>query len=95
MRVNISIVIPVYNAGEYLKNCLESILNQTLKYFELIAVDDGSTDDSLKILEKYALCDKRIKLLKQMHLGAGEARNKGLKSASGKYVMFLDADDFF
>lgn len=91
----VSVVIPVYNAEEYLYECLKSIKNQTLKDIEVILVDDGSTDDSLKILKEFALMDHRFHLIQQNNLFAGAARNNGIKIAKGEYVLFLDADDIF
>lgn len=90
-----SVIIPVYNVEKYLRQCMDSILNQTLSELELICVDDGSTDSSLEILREYEKKDSRVKVLQQENLGAGAARNKGLKIATGKYLSFLDADDFF
>ncbi len=94
MIPKVSIIIPVYNVEKYLKECLNSVVNQTLKEIEIICVDDGSTDNSLSILEEYAKKDNRINLLKQENSGAGAARNKGLDSARGEYIYFLDSDDF-
>lgn len=91
----VSVIIPVYNAEEYLRQCLDSIINQTLKNIEIICVDDGSTDTSLGILREYERLDSRIKVLTQKNLYAGVARNTGMDAASGKYYVFLDADDFF
>ena len=91
----ISIIIPVYNADKYLEACLESIINQTMKDIEILCIDDGSTDNSPIILKKFANLDSRIKVLKQNNLGAAVARNKGIKIASGEYLLFLDADDYF
>ncbi len=91
----ISIIIPVYNVEKYLRECLDSILNQTYQDFEVICIDDGSTDKSLEILEEYAKKDSRFSILKQNHKGAGSARNKGIETAQGKYVQFLDSDDYF
>lgn len=94
----ISIIVPVYNAITYLEECISSILQQTYNNLEIIFVDDGSTDGSISVLEKYSLQDRRIKVIKKEHhdgTGAGEARNAGLKAASGHYVQFLDADDYF
>lgn len=93
-EIAVSIIIPVYNADLYLEQCLESILSQTLKNIEIICVDDGSTDKSLSIIEKYELTDKRISIIKQKHYNSGKARNIGLKHANGEYVLFIDADDF-
>ncbi len=91
----VSVIIPVYNVEKYLSKCLDSVINQTLKDIEIICIDDGSTDNSLSILEEYAKKDKRIKIIKQKNLGAGAARNKGLEVAKGDYLSFLDSDDFF
>lgn len=91
----VSIVIPVYNVEKYLKQCLDSIINQTLKNIEIICIDDGSTDNSLNILKEYANKDTRFIILQQENLHAGIARNAGLKIAKGKYIIFLDSDDFF
>ena len=91
----VSIIIPVYNAEKYLRECLDSLTGQTLKDIEIICVDDGSTDTSLSILEEYKRRDSRIKVLHQQNQYAGTARNKGIPEASGEYLLFLDADDFF
>lgn len=91
----ISVIIPVYNVEKYLRQCLDSVINQTLREIEIICVDDGSSDGSLQILNEYAKQDKRIKILQQKNEGAGAARNAGLKVAQGKYLSFLDSDDFF
>ena len=91
----ISIILPVYNAELYLNQCLDSIVGQTLKEFEVICVDDGSTDGSLDILREYAGRDERFKVLTQQNGGGGKARNTGMAAASGDYVIFLDSDDFF
>lgn len=93
--VAISIVIPVYNIEKYLKECLDSIINQTFKDFEAICVNDGSKDSSLEILNEYAKKDSRFKIITQENAGSGAARNKGLSHAQGKYVQFLDGDDYF
>lgn len=91
----VSVIIPVYNAEKYLKQCLDSICNQTLENIEIICVDDGSLDSSLAILEEYKSKDNRVKVLSQKNQGAGAARNYGLRVATGEYLSFLDADDFF
>jgi len=91
----VSVIIPVYNVEKYLKECLNSIVNQTLKDIEIICVDDGSTDDSLNILNEYAQKDSRITVLTQKNQGAAVARNKGLDIANGEYLSILDSDDFF
>lgn len=95
MEIKISIIIPVYNVEKYLRECLDSILAQTFQDFEIICVDDGSTDKSLEILQEYKRKDDRFVILQQRHAGAGAARNHGLKLAEGKYIQFLDSDDYF
>ncbi len=89
-----SIIIPVYNVAPYLKECLDSIINQTFKDFEVICVNDGSTDNSLEILNEYAQKDDRIKVYSQENQGSGVARNYGLDMAKGKYIAFVDPDDW-
>lgn len=91
----ISVILPVYNEEKYLEQCLQSICIQTLKEIEIICVDDGSTDRSLEILQKYAKKDDRIRVLTQKNQFAGAARNYAMKDAAGKYLSFLDADDYF
>lgn len=91
----VSVIVPIYNAEKYLCQCLDSIINQTLTDIEIICVDDDSTDGSLDILYEYQKKDKRIIILRQEKINAGAARNKGLAVARGKYLAFLDADDYF
>lgn len=91
----VSVIVPVHNAEKYLEQCLNSILGQTLKDIEVICVDDKSTDGSAVILDSYAANEPRLRVLQSPGLGAGGARNIGLESAQGKYLSFLDADDFF
>ena len=93
--VKVSVIIPVYNVENYLDQCLTSIVNQTLKEIEIICVNDSSTDGSLEILNKYAKQDTRVQVVTQKNAGAGAARNRGMAMATGKYLAFLDADDFF
>lgn len=95
MSPKVSVIVPVYNASEYLGECLDSILLQTLSDIEVICIDDGSTDDSLGILQSYAMFDERLKIISQKNMGAGAARNNGLKQATGEYIICLDSDDFF
>ncbi len=90
----ISIIVPVYNTEKYLTTCLDSLINQTLKDIEIICVNDGSTDDSLKILKEYARKDSRIKILSKENEGLSAARNDGLRAASGDYIGFVDSDDW-
>ena len=91
----ISVIIPIYNAEMYIEECIESVRKQTIQDLEIVCVDDGSLDDSESIIQKIASKDLRIKLIRQKNQGAGNARNNGLKNAMGKYVAFLDADDYF
>lgn len=90
----ISVIIPVYNVEKYLSECLDSILNQTFNDIEVICVNDGSTDNSLSILKEYQNKDSRIKILTQKNKGAASARNNGLNQAKGKYIYFMDSDDY-
>lgn len=89
----ISVIIPVYNVENYLRQCLDSILNQTYTDFEVICVNDGSTDNSLNILNEYAQKDSRIKVISQKNKGPSKARNVGLKHANSEYICFIDSDD--
>ena len=93
--IAVSVIIPVYNAEKYLYQCLDSIINQTLKEIEIICVDDGSTDGSLDILRQFENRDSRVKVLTQQNQYAGVARNHGMALAKGAYYSFLDADDYF
>lgn len=90
----ISIIVPVYNAEKYIKNCINSLLKQTYSNFELILIDDGSIDKSYEICNQFARIDNRIKLYRQKNGGASAARNTGLKYAKGSYLIFVDSDDY-
>ena len=92
----LSIVVPVYNAETYIKQCLDSLLEQDTEQekYEIICINDGSTDDSLRILEEYAKKYDNIRLIDKQNEGVSVARNLGLEKACGKYVWFVDADDF-
>jgi glycosyltransferase involved in cell wall biosynthesis len=90
----ISVVVPVYNVEKYLGQCLDSLINQTFSDIEIICVNDGSTDKSPQILEEYAERDERIRIITQSNQGLGAARNSGLAEAGGKYVYFIDSDDY-
>lgn len=94
MKDIISVIIPIYNMEKYLKRCVESVCLQSYQELEIILVDDGSTDDSGKICEEYAAIDKRIKVIHKKNGGLSSARNAGLDVATGKYVGFLDSDDY-
>jgi len=94
----VSIIVPVYNSSKYLHECLDSIVNQTFKDIEVICVNDGSTDNSLDILNEYALKDERLRVISKDNSGSGSvatARNMGFDYSNGKYVQWLDSDDFF
>lgn len=90
----ISIIIPMYNAEKYIKRCLESIFEQTYKNIEIVIVDDGSTDNSYNICKKYEQQNKKIKLFHKKNNGVSSARNYGLKKCTGKYLCFVDSDDY-
>lgn len=93
--MELSIIVPVYNVERYLEKCLESLCNQTYKNFEIIIIDDGSTDESMKIIEKYKLLfPKLIKSFRKKNGGLSDARNYGLSKAQGEYVGFVDSDDY-
>lgn len=93
--IKVSIIIPVYNGEQYLEQCIRSVLSQTLKELEILCVDDGSGDGSAQIIRNLRSEDDRVRLLWQRNQGAGKARNLALKEARGKYIAFLDADDFY
>lgn len=92
--MKVSVIIPVYNVEKYLEECLDSVVNQTLKEIEIICINDGSIDNSVKILEKYRNKYSNIKVINQKNLGVGRARNVGVKLAKGEYIFFLDSDDY-
>lgn len=90
----VSVIVPVYNAGKYLEKCIQSILCQTCRDFELLLVNDGSKDNSGAICEEYRKKDSRIKVLHKGNQGVSSARNEGLKRCRGEYVAFVDSDDY-
>ena len=90
----VSIIVPVYNCERYLERCINSLINQTLNDIEIIIVDDGSTDSSLRIAEKYSQLDSRVKTFSREHLLQGAARNFGMSCACGEYIGFVDSDDW-
>lgn len=94
MEEKISIIIPVYNVEKFIRYCLESVINQTYKNLEIIIVDDGTKDNSGAIAEEYAKKDKRIKVFHKQNGGLSSARNYGLNNSTGKYITFLDSDDY-
>lgn len=95
MEPKVSIIVPVYNAAEHLCECMSSLLSQTYTNYEVICVNDGSTDDSGAILESWKTRNPKVQVIHQGNLGVSIARNVGLHHASGQYIMFCDADDFF
>lgn len=94
MLTNLSILVPIYNTAKYLSKCLDSILTQTYQDFELICIDDGSTDDTPKILQKYAKKDSRIIIITKENSGYGDSLNQALKKAKGKYIGIVEPDDW-
>lgn len=95
MEIAVSVIIPVYNMELYLKQCLDSVCSQTLKDIEILCINDGSKDRSGQILEEYAKRDKRIIVFQQNNSGVAASRNLGIKEARGKYVVFMDPDDWY
>lgn len=91
----ISVILPVYNEEKYLSQCLDSICVQTIHNIEILCIDDGSTDGSNELLQRYAVRDQRVRLFVQKNKGAGAARNLGIRHAKGEYYAFLDSDDFY
>ena len=89
----VSVIVPIYNMDPFLRRCVASIMNQTLRELEIILVNDGSTDTSSDIIREMALADSRVKVINQVNQGVSAARNAGLKAAKGKYIGFVDADD--
>lgn len=90
----ISIIVPIYNTERYIDRCLESLVNQTYKKIEIILVDDGSTDKSLRKCDEWKNKDKRIKVIYKKHTKTSDTRNKGIENATGKYLFFVDSDDY-
>ena len=94
-NIKVSVIMPVYNAYDYLSPAMDSVIDQTLKEIEIICIDDGSTDHSLDIIRAYQAADERIRIVTENNAGVSIARNKGIIRARGEYIIFLDADDFF
>ncbi|MBP3441896.1 MAG: glycosyltransferase family 2 protein [Clostridia bacterium] len=94
MSAMVSVIIPVYNLEDYIEHCIKSILSQTYKNIEVICVDDGSTDSSAQVIGELLKSDSRIRYIYQENAGVSAARNKGLESARGEYIMFIDGDDY-
>ncbi|MBQ6067381.1 MAG: glycosyltransferase [Clostridia bacterium] len=95
MEIKISVIVPVYNMEQYLRECLDSILGQTLREIEVVVINDGSTDGSLTILREYEKKDGRVRVIDKPNEGVGKARNDGLKAAAGEFVAFMDSDDYY
>lgn len=93
-NVIISVIVPVYNCEKYIEECINSVINQSFKDFELILINDGSTDSSLEICKKYSRLDNRIILINQKNIGVSKTRKKGITIAKGKYIFFIDSDDY-
>lgn len=91
----VSIITPCYNGAKYISETIDSVLAQTYRDWEMIIIDDGSTDESVQILERYVNTDDRIKLIRQENAGSAAARNNGIRNASGQYIALLDADDLW
>ena len=91
--MEISVIVTIYNREKYLRECLDSLVNQTFEDFEVLMIDDGSTDNSKSIAQEYADKDQRFKLIASEHIGYPAAKNLGLDKAQGKYIIFLDSDD--
>ena len=94
MNEMISVIIPVYNVEKYIERCLDSVISQSYPNLDIIIVDDGTTDKSGEICDKYALSDTRIRVFHTENAGLGEARNRGLREATGEYISFIDSDDW-
>ena len=94
MEGKISVIVPIYNVEQYLRKCIDSIINQTYKNLEIILVDDGSWDNSPRICDEYAKRDNRIKVIHKKNGGLADARNTGLKMITGNYISFIDSDDY-
>ncbi len=95
MAIKVSVIIPVYNVEKYLCECLDSVVSQTLRDIEIIAINDGSPDNSLLILKEYAKKDSRIIIIDKQNEGVGKARNDGINTASGEFIAFIDSDDYY
>ncbi len=92
--IAVSVIVPVYNAENYLEKCIKSVLEQTINNFEVVCINDGSSDQSLNILKKFRSCDARVKVIDKKNTGAAHSRNVGMQAAEGEYLFFLDSDDW-
>ena len=91
--VEISVILPVYNSEDYLRECLDSLIGQSFKDIEILCINDGSDDNSIQILREYEKADNRITVIDQENMGVAKTRNKALDLVHGNYVYFMDADD--
>ena len=90
----ISVIVPIYNGEKYLAECVYSIINQTYKNIEILLMNDGSTDSSLSLCENFAKEDNRIRVINKKNTGVSDTRNKGVEMSNGKYILFVDCDDY-
>ena len=93
-NIKVSVIIPAYNTENQITKCLNSVLNQTLKEIEIIVIDDGSTDNTLELINNFKLTDSRITVISQENKKQGAARNRGIEIAKGEYIGFVDSDDY-
>ena len=93
--VKVSVIVPVYNMEKYIRQCMDSILGQTLTDIEVLCINDGSVDSSLAILRQYQQEDGRVTIVDQKNQGVAKSRNTGIRQAKGKYVCFMDPDDWY
>ena len=93
-KETVSIIVPIYNTEQYLKKCIDSLINQTYKNLEILLINDGSTDNSDSICNEYVKKDNRIKYYKKENTGVSDTRNYGIKEAKGSYLTFVDSDDW-
>ena len=93
-NIKVSIIIPIFNAEKFIDKCLESVINQTYKNIEILCIDDGSTDNSRKILDSYKERDERVKIFFKCNSGVSDTRNIGIEKSSGEYICFVDSDDY-
>lgn len=91
--MTVSVIVPAYNAGKYLGECLDSILSQSYRETEIIVVDDGSTDNTAAVADGYAVADSRLRIIRTPNRGVSAARNTGIETATGEWIMFADSDD--
>ena len=94
MKRKYSVIVPVYNVEKYINECLSSLINQTYKNIEIVVINDGSSDNSLSLIEEYSRIDDRIRVIDQKNMGLGYTRNVGIDNAVGDYILFVDSDDY-